>query len=315
MPRPFRWGVLGAAGINRRALPGFVQAGHQIAIIGARDLDRARAAAAEFGAERAGSYEDVLGASDVDAVYIPLANRLHLPWTLRTAEAGKHILCEKPLATSAADCETMRAAAERHGVHLMEAFMYRYHPRWEVVWRLVNDGRIGKLQMLRAGFQFPLHDARNVRLSRELQGGALQDVGCYCVNVARWFLGEPTRVTGIAADRQGLGVDTHDACVAAFPSGALALLSCSFETTNWQQLDLIGESGRIVVPAPFLPPPEAEIQIYDANGEKSLRIPAPNQYGLEARAMERLIREAVPVSTTAEDAAKTQAFIAAWRKE
>lgn len=313
MPEPFRWGVLGAARINRRALPGFLQAGHQIAIIGARDPDRARAAAEEFGAERAGTYDDVLGAADVDAVYIPLANKLHLPWTLRAAEAGKHILCEKPLATTVANCETMRAAAEQYGVHLMEAFMYRFHPQWRVVRRLLDEGRIGRLQLLRATFQFPLYDRTNVRLSTELEGGAIQDVGCYCVNVARWFLGEPTRVAGIALDRPGVGVDTHDACVAAFPSDTLAMLGCSFETTNQQYLELIGKTGRIVVETPFLPPPEAQVRVYDARGEETLTMSGPNQYALEAQAMERLVRANVPVSTTAEDAAKTQAFISQWR--
>lgn len=314
MPEPFRWGVLGAARINRRVLPGFLQAGHQIAIIGSRDPDRAQAAAAEFGAERAGTYEEVLAAADVDAVYIPLANQLHLPWTLRAAQAGKHILCEKPLATTVADCATMIAAARDHRVHLVEAFMYRHHPQWDVIRRLLDEGRIGPLQMLRAGFQFPLCDRGNVRLSAELEGGAIQDVGCYCVNAARWFLGEPTRVAGIAADRQGVGVDTHAAAVAEFPSGALALLSCSFETANWQQLELIGEKGRLVVTAPFLPPPDTELRIFDANGEHVETVSGPNQYALEARAVERLVRAGAPLSTTAEDAAKTQAFIAQWTK-
>lgn len=313
MPEPFRWGVLGAARINRRVLPGFLEAGHKIAIIGARDVGRAQEAAREFGAERAGTYEDVLAATDVDAVYIPLANSLHLPWTLRAAEAGKHILCEKPLATTVTDCEMMIEEAEKYHVHLVEAFMYRYHPQWTTIRRLLDEDRIGKLQMLRAAFQFPLRDRSNSRLSAELEGGVIQDVGCYCVNVARWFLGEPAHVAGIAADRQGVGVDTHSAAVAEFDSGALALLSCSFETTNWQQAELIGEKGRIVIPTPFLPPPQAEIRVYSSEGERVETVSGPNQYALEAWAMEKLVREGTPLPTTAEDGLKTQAFIAAWQ--
>src|SRR5262245_14290439 len=156
MPPPLRWGILGAARINRRFVPGLKEAGHAIAIIGSRDRARAEAAAAEHGAERAGTYEEVLSAPDVDVVYIPLANSLHLPWTLRAVEAGKLILCEKPLAPNRADCATMVAAAERRGIDLVEAFMYRYHPQWRLVWQVVEEGRIGTIQMLRAAFQFPL---------------------------------------------------------------------------------------------------------------------------------------------------------------
>jgi predicted dehydrogenase len=315
MPLPLRWGILGAARINRRFVPGLKDVRQTIAIIGSRDRARAEAAAAEHGAERAGTYEEVLNAPDVDVVYIPLANSLHRPWTLRAAEAGKHVLCEKPLAPNPADCATMVAAAERHGVHLVEAFMYRYHPQWKLVWQVVEAGTIGPIQMLRAAFQFPLRDRTNVRLSAELQGGALQDVGCYCVNVARWFLGEPSRVRGIAADRQGVGVDTHSAAVLEFPSGALALLSCSFETTGRQVVELIGDRGLIEVRTPFTPTGDCEVRIVDGDGERIETVPAANAYGLEARAMEKLIREGTPVLTPASDAAKTQEVIAAWKAE
>src|SRR5438477_13217240 len=155
MAEPFRWGILGAAGINRRFLPGLLSVGHRIAIIGSRDRERGRAAAAEYGAERTGSYEDVLGATDVDALYIPLPNSLHVPWAIRAAEAGKHVLCEKPLAPTVEGCEQMVAASQRHGTHLVEAFMYRYHPQWQLVWETIRSGQIGAVQLLRATFQFP----------------------------------------------------------------------------------------------------------------------------------------------------------------
>src|SRR5713226_9377881 len=132
MPEPFRWGILGAAGINRRFIPGLLSAGHRIAIFGSREMSRAQAAVAEYGAERGGSYEDVLGASDVDAIYIPLPNTLHVPWAIRAAEAGMHVLCEKPLAPTVDGCGQMVAASQRHGTHLVEAFMYRYHPQWQL---------------------------------------------------------------------------------------------------------------------------------------------------------------------------------------
>lgn len=314
MTKPLRWGIIGTARINRRATPGFRAAGHTLAIVGSRDPERGRAAAAEYGAERTGSYEDVLSAPDVDAVYISLPNTLHVPWTIRAAEAGKHILCEKPLAPNVADCETMVAAAERAGVHLVEAFMYRHHPQWQVVRNLLDAGRIGPVRLLRAAFTFHLRDRQNIRLSPELGGGALQDVGCYCINVARWFLGEPARVRGFALDLQNVGVDTHSAAVLEYDSGALATLSCSFDLTNQQVVEIIGERGRIVVNPAFVSFEATRVRIINADEDHTDIIPAADPYALQATAMARLIHEGVPSITPATDAAPTQAVIAAWRK-
>jgi xylose dehydrogenase (NAD/NADP) len=313
MPEPLRWGILGTARINRRILPGIRAAGDTLTIVGSRDPDRARAIAAEYGAERGGSYEDVLAAPDVDAVYISLPNSLHAPWAIRAAEAGKHILCEKPLAPNVDDCTAMVAAAKRHGVHLVEAFMYRYHPQWKLVRDTIDAGRIGAVRLLRATFTFRLRDRHNIRLSPELMGGALQDVGCYCVNVARWFLGEPAGVHGVALDLQGVGVDTHGAAVLDYASGAIAMLSCSFETTSQQVVEIVGETGRIEVQTAFVAIGDARVHIVDADGDRTEIIPATDSYALEVAAMGRLIRAGEPVLTPATDAAPTQAVIAAWR--
>ncbi|HEX5415465.1 MAG TPA: Gfo/Idh/MocA family oxidoreductase [Chloroflexota bacterium] len=314
MMPPFRWGILGTARINRRVVPGIKRAGHAIAIVGSRDPQKGQAAAAEYGAERAGTYDDVLNARDVDAVYISLPNGLHLPWTLRAAEAGKHVLCEKPMATTPADCATMIGACERAGVHLVEAFMYRYHPQWDIVWNALNEGRIGKVQLLQATFNFILRDKSNVRLTPDLEGGVIQDVGCYCINVARWFLGEPVRVRGLALDLQGVGVDTNSAAVLEHAGGALSVLSCSFETTGVQTVEFIGERGRIVVPTAFVPPEQAPVQIYDRDGEHLELAPPAHSYALEALAVERLIREGTPLPTTGEDALKTQLVVEQWQR-
>lgn len=312
MPKPLRWGILGTARINRRILPGLRAAGHTLVVVGSRDLERARAAAAEYGAQRAGTYEDVLTAPDVDAVYISLPNSLHLPWTLRAAEAGKHILCEKPLAPNVADCETMVAACQRHGVHLVEAFMYRYHPQWQVVWQAIKDAKIGQLRQLRATFTFFLHDRGNIRLSPELGGGALQDVGCYCVNVARWFLGEPSRVRGVASDLQSVGVDTHSSAALEFPSGAHALLSCSFEMPSEQRVEIVAERGRIEVATAFVSLGESRVRIVEPENERVEIVPPADPYQRELEAMAALIHDGTPVRTPATDAAPTQAVIAAW---
>ncbi|HVC33048.1 MAG TPA: Gfo/Idh/MocA family oxidoreductase [Chloroflexota bacterium] len=314
MPEGLRWGILGTARINRRTVPGIRAAGHALAIVGSRDLERAQAAAIEYGAERAGTYDDVVAARDVDVLYVSLPNSLHAPWVIRAAEAGKNVLCEKPLAPTVADCEAMAAAAERHGIHLVEAFMYRHHPQWKVVQEVLDSGRIGPVRLLRATWTFRLRDRQNIRLSSELGGGALQDVGCYCINLARWFLGEPTRVRGIASDQQGVGVDTHSAAVLEFASGALAVLTCSFETTNQQVMEIIGERGRIEVPSAFVSFGDTRVRIVDPDDDRTEIVPATDVYALQIAAMGRLIRGGVSSFSPASDAALTQAVIAAWRQ-
>lgn len=313
MPATFRWGILGAAGINRRFIPGLKAAGHQIAIFGSRDPARGRAAAAEYGGERSGTYDDVLTATDVDAVYIPLPNSLHVPWSIRAAEFGKPVLCEKPMAPTVAECDRMVEAAAKHGTPLVEAFMYRFHPQWEVVREAMRSGRLGDLKTFHSTFQFSIQDRQNVRLLPALGGGALQDAGCYCINVARWFLGEPTRVQGIAVDQQNSGVDTHCAAALEFPGGVLATLSCSFQTTMVQSVSIVGTRGRIEVAEPFVQSGDATLRIVDRAGVQNVTVPFVNQYALECLAMESLVRHGTPSLTPATDAAKTQAVIAAWK--
>jgi predicted dehydrogenase len=313
---PLGWGVLGTGGIVRRWLPGFRAAGETLVALGSRDRERAASAAAELGAARGGTYQDVLSDPAVEAVYVALPNALHAEWTIRAAEAGKHVLCEKPLAPSVADCEAMVAACARHGVHLVEAFMYRYHPRWHVVRRLLQEGRIGEVRLVRAAFGFRMGPERDadVRLSSELGGGALQDVGCYCVNATRWFLGEPTAVRGLAVDRRGRGVDTHAAAVLEYPDGVLAELSCSLDSALGQSVEIVGQRGRIVLPMAFLPGNgEARVEVVDAAGERREVVPGVDQYRLEVEAFRALVRDGTPTLIPGSDGAATQRVIAAWR--
>src|SRR5262245_12267771 len=260
--------MLGTARINVRALPGFRDAGHAIAVVGSRDPERGRAHAAEIDAERTGSYEEVLAADDGDAVYVSLPNALHAPWTIRAAEAGKRVLCEKPMATSPEDCRAMAAACAERGLRLAEAFMYRYHPRWSVVRRLVDAGAIGKALTMRAAFGYVLERPADIRLSAELAGGAIQDVGCRAVDAARWLLGEPDQVRGTAFDRRGVGVDTHAAAVLGYASGAVGIVECSFDSAMGQSVELLGERGRIEVPMAFLPRGETAVRVVTDDGER-----------------------------------------------
>src|SRR5690606_5282482 len=198
MTEPVRWGVIGCASIAmRKVLPAMKQASNcDILAIASRDPAKAAAAAAELDIERHyGSYESLLADPDVEAVYVPLPNHLHAEWTVKAAEAGKHVLCEKPLALTAAEATTMVDACERAGVSLMEAFMYRLHPQWVRARELVESGRIGELCAIEASFAYHNTDPANIRNIAEMGGGALMDIGCYPVNVARMmFGGEPADV-------------------------------------------------------------------------------------------------------------------------
>lgn len=213
--------------------------------IGARDAERARAMAAEHGVERVvAGYEAVLEDPEVDAVYVPLVNSLHLEWTKRALAAGKHVLCEKPLAMNAAEAEEMAAAAGASGRLLMEAFMYRFHPRI----RRLREETSGVVH-LSARFGFRLTAEGNYRSVAALGGGALFDVGCYGVNIARWFLGEPDQVTAVGNVRDGL--DWSVAAALRFPGGATACVWGSFESAEEQELVLVGEETVARVNRPF----------------------------------------------------------------
>jgi predicted dehydrogenase len=206
----------------------------------------------------------------------------------------------------------MVVAAERLGTKLVEAFMYRNHPQWRVVWERVRSGDLGALEMVRATFGFNLNRPGDIRLSPEVGGGATQDVGCYTVNLVRWFLGEPTQVRGSAIDRRGVGVDTHSAAVLEFPDGRLAEVACSFDASLGQSVEFVFQRGRISISGAFLPRGDVTLRISDPDGERDEVVTGANQYGLEFATFARHVREGAPVLTPATDAIGTQEVIARW---
>lgn len=250
---PLRWGVLGAADIASKAvLPAILAAGDEVVAIASRDAERARQLASILGiAAVYDSYQDLID-SDLDAVYIPLPNSLHLPWTLLAVAAGKHVLCEKPLALGALEATAMRQAAQDRGVTLAEAVMYRYHPRWRLVRQVIRDGSLGSLRHLRGTFTFSLQPPPDIRWEAELGGGALYDVGSYLVNACRWLVGEPTRV--LAREHLLHGVDGDGSMLLEFASAdgpVSAELAYSFVAAEHQQFEVIGSTGSLLIPKPF----------------------------------------------------------------
>jgi len=273
-----RVGLLSTANINKAILGGAELAdGVDVVAVGSRDGAKAQAYASEHGIERShGSYEALLEDDGVDAVYVSLPNGMHHEWTLKAIEAGKHVLVEKPYSRRPAEAEAAWAAADRAGLVVMEAFMWRHHPQAAVARSAVEDGAIGRLRLIRTTFSFPLLDLGNVRMLANLDGGALMDVGCYCISGARLLGGEPERVYG----EQVLGttgVDVDFYATLRFPNDVVAQFDASFTLPHRQRLEAVGEDGTLVLEAPWRADWGGRVLV---NGEP-VDVPAVDPYGLE----------------------------------
>ncbi|MFN8482229.1 MAG: Gfo/Idh/MocA family oxidoreductase [Anaerolineae bacterium] len=280
-----RWGILGAANIAIRAVMPALQGARngKMVAIGSRDLGKSRSVAAQFNIPRAyGTYEELIEDPNVDAIYIPLPNHLHAPWTEKAAAAGKHVLCEKPLALNADEAQAMVDACQRHGVLLMEAFMYRFHPRIRHIRRIIDADTIGPVRLVRASFTFQFTRRPNIRLDPAMGGGALMDVGCYGVNFSRYVMGaEPSGV--FAYHRVGdTGVDTTLVGLLQFDSGRLAEVDCSFEIVTRRSIEVAGTLGTIEAPVTWIPGlAEATLVVDRANDWREvITFPGVDQYRL-----------------------------------
>ena len=264
-----RWGVMSTADIGRtKVVPAMQRAArNRIAAIASRDIDKARDYAAELKIPTVyGSYEELLSDPDIDAVYIPLPNNMHAEWVMTAARAKKHVLCEKPLAMNAAEAARMVAVAEQEGVLLAEAFMYRLHPSWQKVRELVSSGAIGRLSAVQSWFGYYNDDPTNIRNIYEAGGGALYDVGCYCVNLSRLlFDSEPHRVVGSSVRDPEMGVDVLTSGILEFDTGT-ATFTCSTRTETDQRVHIYGTTGRISMGIPFNIPPDRPTEVYVTSG-------------------------------------------------
>ncbi len=259
-----RWGVLSTANIGRaKVIPGIQGADRcRVVAIASRDEARGRIVADELGIPTVhGTYERLLADPEVDAVYIPLPNHLHAEWAVAAARAGKHVLCEKPLALTGADAQRMVDAARDAGVLLQEAFMYRLHPSWIAVRELIATGRIGQLTAVQSWFSYYNDDPANIRNIAAFGGGALWDIGCYSVNLSRMLFGtEPTGVQATAVLDQAMGVDVLTSAILEFPTG-VATFTCSTRAEPDQRVDIYGTAGRISIPIAFNIPPDRPTEV------------------------------------------------------
>ncbi len=311
--RRLRWGVLSTAFIGRVKVIPAIQRGErsEVVAIASRDGALARQVADELGIPTAhGSYEALLADPDVEAVYLPLPNHLHKPWAMAAARAGKHVLCEKPLALTARDAEEMIEVCDREGVRLMEAFMYRLHPSWVAVRELVAAGRIGRLQAVQSWFSYYNDDPTNIRNILEAGGGAMYDIGCYCVNLSRMlFGGEPTGVQGIVVRDVATGTDVLSAGVLSFGDG-VASFGCSTRAEDDQRVDIYGTEGRISIEIPFNIPPDRPTRVHLAAGGdppvaphvETLTFDAADPYTVEADAFATAVLSGQPVPVPPDDA-------------
>ena len=308
-----RWGILSTANIaTEKVIPGMRRAARtEIAAIASRDEAVARSVADRLGIPTAhGSYEALLADPGVDAIYIPLPNHLHLDWTIAAVAAGKHVLCEKPLALTAADAQRMVDAADAAGVHLMEAFMYRLHPSWVAVGELVASGRIGRLAAIQSWFSYYNDDPSNIRNVLDFGGGALYDIGCYCVNLSRLlFGGEPTRVTSAIQRDRTDGTDILTSAILEFEAG-VASFTCSTRTETDQRVHIYGDAGRISIGIPFNIPPDRPTTISVTAGGDPPVAPATevmtfetkDPYAAEVEAFSSAILDGEPTPVPPQDA-------------
>jgi D-xylose 1-dehydrogenase (NADP+, D-xylono-1,5-lactone-forming) len=287
---PVNWGILSTADINKRLIPGAQESDEvELLAVGSRDLARAQEFGRKWGIPRAyGSYEELLADPDIEAVYIPLPNMMHCEWSIRALEAGKHVLCEKPMSRHRAGVEAAFEASERTGRLLTEAFMYRHNPQTKRLKELVDSGVIGELRLIRSTFSYSLFDAENIRLRTDVEGGSLMDVGCYCVSGSRLLGGEPEVVTG----QQFIGPSGTDWVFAGtmrFAAGVLATFDCGTSLPERDELEAIGTEGSLFVDDPWhcLNP---VIELRRGGSVERIEIARENSYRLELEDLGAAIR-------------------------
>ena len=322
MPTKIRWGILGVAAIaTKKVIPGMQKSGLlEVAAIASRDLVRARSAAEQAGIPKAyGSYEDLLADPEIDVIYNPLPNHLHVPWSIKAAEAGKHVLCEKPIALSTAETQQLIEARDRTGVKMCEAFMVRTHPQWLRARELVKTGEIGEPRLITSAFSYFNADPNNIRNQADIGGGAIMDIGCYPITMSRWFFGrEPVRVLAVIDRDPQMGTDRLSSALLDFTPGQ-AIFSCGTQLVPYQSFQILGTRGRIDVHWPFNTPPDEPAYLRIDNGSKPIaglsarteEFPAVDQYTLQAEAFSAAVEGKREIPVPLEDAWANMAVIEA----
>ncbi len=317
--QPVNWGIISTALIGTaKVIPAMQKSKHcRIQAIASRDLALAKKWAEELGIPKAyGSYEELLADREIEAIYNPLPNHLHVPWSIKAAEAGKHVLCEKPIALDAKEAEQLVAARNRTGKLITEAFMVRGHPQWLRARELVRQGKIGELRVVQGLFTYFLTDPENVRNKADIGGGGLYDIGCYPIVTARFLFGaEPTRVVGLIEHDPVLKIDRLASAILDFPAGQASFM-CATQLAPYQRMQILGTKGRIEVEIPFNAPPDKPCRIFVDDGSqlgdasaKEETFPVCDQYAIQGDLFSEAIRSGKPVEFPLENAVQNMRII------
>ena len=304
----FRWGIISTAKIGREKLIPAIQKSKisEVHAIASRRKEEAEKAAAQLGISKAyGSYEELLTDPEINAVYIPLPNHLHVEWSIKALQAGKHVLCEKPIGLSSAEAKKLMDTARNYpDVKVMEAFMYRFHPQWIKAKSLVTEGRIGKLTTIHSFFSYYNTDPNNIRNQRDKGGGGMMDIGCYNISLSRHlFDEEPTKVLGLAEIDPQTGVDRLASGILQFSKGT-STFTCSTQLVPYQRVNIFGTDGRIEIEIPFNAPPDkpTKLWLHSKTGTEEMVFDIVDQYTLETDAFAKSVLENKPVPTPLLDA-------------
>ena len=315
--KKIRWGILSTARIGvKTVIPAMQQGTYgEVTAIASRRLDTAQAAAARLGIPKAyGSYEALLADPDIDAVYNPMPNHLHVPWSIKALEAGKHVLCEKPIGLTAAEGQRLLDAARRYPhLKVMEAFMYRHHPQWQRARQLVRQGKIGALRTIHSFFSYYNDDPGNIRNQADLGGGGLMDIGCYNISLSRFlFDAEPRRVCGLVEYDPQFHTDRLASGLLDFDAGA-ATFTCSTQLVGYQRVHLFGARGRVEIEIPFNAPPDRPCRLWvHHDGEtEEIVFDGVNQYTIQGDLFAQAVLHDTPVPTPLDDAVANMRVIEA----
>jgi predicted dehydrogenase len=312
-----KWGILSTAKIGREKVIPAMQNGEFCNIVAIASENKERLAAE---ADRLGipviydSYQELLDDREIDAVYIPLPNHLHVPWAIKAIEADKHVLCEKPIGLSSAGAmQLLNASKQKPHLKVMEAFMYRFHPQWQHAKRLVAEGGIGDLKSIQSSFSYYNVDPANIRNQKDAGGGGMMDIGCYCISLSRFIFGkEPEGVLGIIEYDQTLEIDRFASGILDFGNGT-STFTCSTQLVPYQRVNILGTTARIEIEIPFNAPPDrpTRIWVHSKNGSEEISFPSVDQYTIQGDLFSKAILYNTSVPTDLEDAVQNMKVIEA----
>jgi predicted dehydrogenase len=321
MKTKVKWGVIGVAGIATEKVIPAMQRGEwsEVVAIASRNVERAEQAAEQLGIGKAyGSYEELLADPDIEAIYNPLPNHLHVPWSIKAAEAGKHVLCEKPISLTVEEARSLLEARDRTGVKIGEAFMIRTHPQWRKVLELIAAGRIGTVQSVIGYFSYNNRDPKNIRNILQYGGGGLMDIGCYLIYASRLAFGEePSRVCGLVRYDPDTQTDVMTSAMLDFPSGP-SVFTCSTQVVPYQRVQILGTEKRIEIEVPFNAPPDQPCRIFiddgadpSGRGAEILEFEVCDQYTIQGDAFSTSIRQGTELPVPLEGSVRNMAVIEA----